>query len=158
MPARLAALACLVAVAAVSSAAADARSLTIRVTSVTVSVTRHDVAPKSTSKGDTVAFRDRLLNAVKQFGKQRGALVGRDSGTLTFTGPHTATYAGKTTLPGGTLTVKGRIRVLADGGFVIPVAGGSGKFAQASGTLTVAPGENHVLNTYSLVFESLPVA
>jgi hypothetical protein len=158
MAARVAALACTVAVAALLPAAASARTLTIRVTSVTVSISRHDVAPKATSKGDTVAYRNKLLNAVSQFGKKKGALVGHDTGTLTFTGPHTASYAGRATLPGGTLTLKGRITVLAKGGFVIPVAGGSGKYAKARGTLTVAAGETHVLNTYSLAFESLPVA
>jgi len=156
--ARLAALACLVAVAAAVPAAADAGSLTIRLTSVTVSIASHHNGAKGTSKGDTVAYRDRLLNAVRQFGKKPGALVGHDSGTVTFTGPHTATYAGMTTLPGGTLTLRGRITPLSGGGLSIPVVGGSGRFASVRGTLTVGPGKDHVPNTYRLAFTSLPVA
>ena len=142
----------------VSPAGAGARSLTIQVISVTVSIVPHDVAPKGASKGDTVTYRDRLLNTARQFGHKKGAVVGSDGGTMTFTSRNTATFRGKTALPGGTLTLRGRVRALANGGLVIPVASGTGAFAKAHGTLTVAPGQNHVLNTYELAFSALPVA
>jgi hypothetical protein len=147
-----------VATAAVSPAVAGARSLTIRVTSITVSIVPHDVGPKGASKGDTVTYRDRLLNAAPQFGHKQGAVVGSDGGTMSFTSRSTATFRGRTTLPGGTLTLKGPVTALANGGLVIPVASGTGIFAKAHGTLTVAPGQNHVLNTYELAFTALPVA
>ena len=158
MWARLATLACLTVLPAALPSAAGARSLTIQVTSVTVSIVPHDVAPKGASKGDTVTYRDKLLNAASQFGHQKGAVVGSDVGTMTFTSRNTATYRGTTTLPGGTLTLKDRVTALANGGLVIPVAAGTGTFAKARGTLTVAPGQDHVLNTYELAFSALPVA
>ena len=121
-------------------------------------MTTHDVAPKGPSKGDTVTYRDRLLNAAAQFGRKKGAKVGSDSGTLTFTGAHTATFNGKAKLPGGTLTLSGPVYTLQNGDLVIPVTGGTGSFAGVRGTLTVGPGKNHVPNTYRLNPAPAPVA
>ncbi len=123
--------------------------------SVTVSLHSRDVAPRGFSKGDTVVGRDRLLNAAAQFGKKKGAVVGTDDTTTTFTSAHTATIKGTVRLPGGTLTIAGEVIGLKNGGFAVPVAGGTGKFADAHGTLTVAAGANDVLNTYLIV---LPAA
>ena len=155
---RSAILGFLAALAAVAPAAAAAPSLKIQVTSVAVSITPHDLAPKGASKGDTVVYRDRLVNVKAQFGKKRGAVVGSDQGTMTFTGPHTATFAGIATLPKGTLTLKGPVTALPNGGLTIPVVGGSGRYAKAHGTLTVGPGQDRVLNTYTVAFATLPVA
>jgi len=140
------------------AATSAAGSMTIQVTSVTLKCVEHDIAPKGASKGDTVVCTDRLLNAAVQFGKKKGAVVGSDSGTMTFAGPHTAKFQGTASLPGGTLKLDGNVQLLANGGLAIPVAGGSGKFAQASGTLTVGAGSTRVLNTYVLALGSLPVA
>jgi hypothetical protein len=133
-----------------ASPAGAATPRVILVTSDTVATTVRDLPPRGPSKGDTVAYRDRLVNAVAQFGKPRGSTVGTDAGTLTFTGAHTATFRGLTRLPGGTLTLSGPVYTLGNGGLVIPVVSGTGGFAGLHGTLTVSPGRNHVLNTYRL--------
>jgi len=136
---------------ALSAGNARAGALTIEVTSVTTSLVRHDLPPKGYGKGDTVVDRDRLLNAVAQFGKRKGVVVGTDSTTTTFTSAHTAVISGTVTLPGGTLVVKGELIGLTNGGLVAPVVGGTGRYAKATGTVTVGPGADHVLNTYRLV-------
>ena len=89
---RLALAGCLALV--IVPAATAAKTRTIVVISNTVTFSRHDVAPKGASKGDTVVYRDRLVNAAAQFGKQKGALVGSDAGTLTFTSANTAALQG----------------------------------------------------------------
>jgi hypothetical protein len=146
--------------ALVLAAPAAAAVQTIKVTSVTVKLTRHDAAPKGTSNGDTVTSSDRLLNAAPQFGRKKGSTVGSDVGTLTFTSPHTAVFSGHATLPGGTLVLSGHVYSASDGSIVIPVAGGTGRFTNVRGTLTIAPGTSRVLNTYRLVRASIvaPVA
>ncbi len=135
----------------VLTGSAVAARQTIRVTSVTTKLTNHNVGPKGTSRGDTVTTTDRLLNAAPQFGRKKGSAVGTDAGTLTFTGPHTATFLGHTTLPGGTLILAGPVYTTQGGSIVIPVAGGTGTFSNVRGTLIVAPGSGRVLNTYHLI-------
>jgi hypothetical protein len=146
-------------VAAVGPAAATAPAatrgahielLTIQVTSVVVKVTPIDVGPKGTSKGDRVIQRNKLINAVRQFGKPKGARVGTDEGTVTFTSAHTERYDGVARLPGGTIIVKGVVRRVFGGGLRIPVVGGTGKYAAATGVLLVASGDARVLNVYRL--------
>ncbi len=144
--------------ALVASPVSAATSRTILVTSETVKMTTHNVGPHGASKGDTVTYRDRLVNAAAQFGRKRGSPVGSDSGKLTFTGAHTATFSGRATLPGGTLTLAGSVYTLQNGDLVIPVVGGTGSFAGLRGTLTVSTGKNHVLNTYRLNPAPAPVA
>jgi Dirigent-like protein len=141
-----------------ASPAAATPTRTILVTSETVKMATHDLTPSGPSKGDTVTYRDRLVNAAPQFGRKKGSRVGSDSGKLTFTGAHTATFHGTTTLPGGTLTLSGAVYTLQDGDLVIPVVGGTGSFAGLRGTLTVSTGKDHVLNTYRLTSIPAPVA
>jgi hypothetical protein len=131
--------------------------LTIVVTSVALSAKPNDVAPKGTSKGDTIEYRDRLLNAKQQFGRARGAVVGSDRGTMTFTSAHAATFSGVAVLPGGTLQLQGRV-VSVGKSFAIPVSGGTGRFAKAKGYVLVGPGAKRALNTYTLSVPALPVA
>jgi hypothetical protein len=138
-------------------AGAAAATRTIRVTSVTVSMVSHDIGPKGASKGDTIVYRDRLVNAAAQFGRKKGARVGTDSGTMTFTSAHTATFKGKALLPGGTLTLSGAVYSTADG-LVVPVTGGTGEFAHVHGTLLVGAGKDRVPNTYRLTSVTGPVA
>lgn len=150
-----------VAGALLATGAGEARAATattIVVTSVTLSVVNHDVDPKGPSKGDTVVYRDRLLDTSSRFGKGKGAEIGRDSGTLTFTGPDTITIEGQTTLPGGTVKLSGPVASGPGGAIVIRVVGGTGAYAHMRGTLTVGPGKDHVLNTYRLVRTSALVA
>jgi Dirigent-like protein len=143
-------IAALAAAFALPAAGATVGSRTIVVTSVTVKYVSHDTGVKGPSKGDTAVYHDQLLNAKAQFGKKKGARVGTDSGTLSFTGAHTATFKGEAKLPGGTLTLSGDVYTLQNGDLVIPVTGGTGDFAGMTGTLTVATGKNHVRNTYTL--------
>jgi hypothetical protein len=148
-----------VAVAAVATLpAAAASTRTIVVTSIAVKVVTHDVAPKGASKGDTVVYRDRLVNAASQFGKQKGALVGSDAGTLTFTSPNTAGYKGTARLPGGTLRISGDVYTSTAHELVFQVTGGTGAFTGTTGTLTVGTGKDHVLNTYRLSSNAAPIA
>ena len=132
------------------AAASAAAQQTIAVTSVTVSLSRRDVGPTGTSAGDSVTYRDRLLNAAPQFGRRRGAVVGSDRGRLTYSTAHTATYKGTVTLPGGTMELAGSVYSTPAGGLVVPIVGGTGKYAYARGTLTVGPGKDRVLNTYRI--------
>jgi hypothetical protein len=143
-------------------AAAEARAetkLVIKVTSVSVSMKTVDTAPKGkVNKGDKIVYRDNLLNAAAQFGKKKGVKVGTDSGTMSF-GNGTATFDGTARLPGGTLRLKGQVYQAPDGkSLVIPVAGGTGRFAGARGTVLVGPGAKRSLNTYTLQLPDAPVA
>jgi len=131
---------------------------TIEITSVTVKMVTHDVGPKGASKGDSITYRDNLLNAVRQFGKTKGVRVGSDTGVMTFTSASSATFAGRTILPGGTLDLKGVVVGLSGGAFTIPVVGGTGAFAHMTGTLTVGAGGARVANVYRLTRTALPVA
>ena len=154
---RRVALVALVAFAVLPAATSAAATQTIQVVSVTVSNVSHDIGPKGASKGDTIVYRDRLVNAVAQFGKAKGAEIGSDSGTMTFTGAHTATFHGKAVLPGGTLTLAGSVYTTPEG-LVVPVTGGTGTFAHVHGTLLVGSGAKRVSNTYRLVRPGGPVA
>ena len=136
--------------AAVFASAAQAETLTFSVTSVSVVVKPTDLPPKGTSKGDTIVYRDRLLNTVRRFGRPKGAVVGSDRGTLTYTGPHTARFSGTAVLPDGTLRLAGSVIPLGNGVLQFRVAGGTGRYAKATGTVVVGAGNERVLNTYRL--------
>jgi len=160
MSSRLALAAVIAAFAAGQADGARApQARTIRLTSITVSLVTHDKKPKGASKGDTIVYRDTLVNATPQFGRKTGAVVGSDSGIMTFTSAHTAVFRGVAKLPGGTLTLAGPVTGTS-GGLVIPVTGGTGAYARMHGTLTVGPGSKRAPNTYRLMRGSLtaPVA
>lgn len=136
----LAAAAALFAVALPARAAPDspAESLTIRLISVTTRVKlQKDVAPKQVaSKGDVIWQKSILRNAVAQFGKPKGALVGSDTGTITLLSTTLVDNKGVAVLPGGTIRFAGR----SAGDVVsltLPVTGGTGRYAGASGKLEV---------------------
>jgi hypothetical protein len=112
-----------------------------------------DKPPKGPSAGDRIVEATRLLNAVPQFGKSAGAVVGRDRSTTVFASPTTATTSGVVYLPGGTLTINGRVKPdRRRGGLTVPVTRGTGSFAGARGTLWVVrvPNPVRVLNVYTL--------
>jgi hypothetical protein len=113
----------------------------------------NDRPPKGSSKGDTVVYRDRLMNAVAQFGRKKGARVGSDRGTMTFTSAHRARFDGRARLPGGTLTLKGRVIALPNNAFAIPVTAGTGDYTGAKGYLVVAGGKT-ALNVYRLTISA----
>jgi len=110
------------------------------------------------SDGDTVTSTDKLLNAKAQFGKRSGARIGSDHGRFTYTSTHSASYAGEASLPGGTVTVRGVVLVRADGRLMIPIVGGSGRYKDAIGFVTIGPGAKRVLNTYDLTLPRANVA
>jgi hypothetical protein len=153
----------LLAAALLVPAAAQARAtdtLVIKVTSVSITMKTTDTKPKGkANKGDKVVFHDNLVNAAAQFGRKSGVKVGTDEGTMTYTGAHSARFDGKATLPGGTLTLKGRVLASSDGkSLIIPVTGGTGRFKGAHGTVLVGPGSKRSLNTYTLQLPVSPVA
>ena len=145
------------ALAAFSAAAASGATLEIKVISVTQSTVSHDIGPKGASKGDTIVYRDKLVNAAPQFGKKKGVEVGSDSGVMTFTGAHTASFRGRAILPDGTLTLSGSVYSTPQG-LVVPVTGGTGAYAHYKGTLLVGAGSKRVPNTYRLTRPNGPVA
>ena len=128
--------------------ASAARTMVIRLTSVTTSVKPHDVAPTGVSKGDNYLATSRLLNRVPQFGKPKGAVVGTDRGTLTILTKTTGKSAGVAKLPGGTIRFQGSGRLGTSS--TIPVVGGTGDFKGAHGTLLVNQLGNTTYNTYRL--------
>jgi hypothetical protein len=152
----LTAVAALLAPAASQARAQD--SLVIKVTSISVKLKATDKPPKGASKGDTVRFQDTLVNAAAQFGRKKGARVGSDSGTMTFTGPGSARFDGRAVLPGGTLTLRGAVVSVGNRSITIPVVGGTGRFRGAKGHLLVGPGEKRSPNTYTLTLPLAPVA
>jgi hypothetical protein len=137
----VAALVVTLAVALPAQAAPDAQSqaITIRLVSITTQVVaRKDVAPKQrVSKGDVFWQRSQLLNAVAQFGKPKGALVGSDTGTLTVVSATAVHSTGTAVLPGGTIRFAGRAS--GTSGSTIPVTGGTGRYAGARGELALGP-------------------
>jgi hypothetical protein len=107
---------------------------------------KRDVAPKGPSRGDTELSRMRLLNLVDQLGQPAGAIVGRESIVVHLTGPRTGVVQGSASFPGGTLTVGGLLKLPGPGrGIVMPIAGGSGAFSGAKGTLYV----NRMISAHS---------
>ena len=106
--------AALLALPAQAADGSGSASLTIRLLAVngTLKVVT-DKAPKNRpSKGDVIEERTTLKNAVRQFGKPKGAVVGSDVGTYTFTSPTTANIELTVKLPGrhASLHLAGRPR------------------------------------------------
>jgi hypothetical protein len=134
------------------AAGAQARSqtVTIELTSVIAQQVTHDLAPKGKlSKGDYAAFRDLLLNRKQQFGKKVGAPVGYDVGKMTSTGGTKTKISVKAIFPKiGTITYGGPFVTKKDGTTIVPITGGTGGFAGATGTVVIGAGEKKSPNTY----------
>ncbi len=129
---------------------------TIQLVSIT---TYSHQGPADAKSGDfSVDSRDDLMNAAPQFGQGKGVRVGTDRGRFTYTPAHTATYAGVTSLPGGTVTVRG-LAFAHNKQVIIRVVGGSGKYKGATGFLTIGLEREHAktrsLNTYELTLPLL---
>ncbi len=138
----LAALVPLLAVALPAQAAVgtSAKAVTIRLVSVTTQVAvANDVDPKNQlGPGDVLAQKSQLRNAVRQFGKPNGAVVGRDIGTVTVVSQTVVAHKGTAVLPGGTIGFAGRVPVSGIGALLtLPVTGGTGNFAGARGRVEV---------------------
>jgi dirigent-like protein len=124
--------------------------MTIRLLSRVSSSRVVDRAPKHAwNKGDVVYIRSALRNQVAQFGKPKGALVGHDYAVDTFLSATRAKVTVQVTLPGGTLIVRGQVSQATSGG-VLPVVGGTGRFAHARGTCSVRDRNRYSINVYRL--------
>jgi Dirigent-like protein len=140
------------AVAVLLPAAGQARSaLVIRLVSVNTSTSVKDTPPTGASVGDSFTETSRLRNAVAQFGKPKGAVVGSDRATTTLVSAQAVRMQGTVRLPGGTLTIRGRVTG-TQRSVTVPVTGGTGRFAGARGTVTAAalPDGRSASNVYRL--------
>jgi hypothetical protein len=148
----LAGLAACLALAVPASSPAAAGPATIALIAHTTGVTVTDRGPKGPSRGDRYVTTSRLVNAQRQFGKKKGAVVGSDRGVVTLTSTRTARITGVATLPGGTIRIRGTMKEQPDATLVVPVVGGTGAFSGARGTLTVNGTEKRAWNVYRLTY------
>jgi hypothetical protein len=98
-----------------------------------------DRAPKGyPNKGDVVRERSTLRNAVAQFGRPKGAIVGSDTWIITVVIPPfgKAEVKATTTLPGGTIRAMGAVTAAQTAG-TFRVVGGTGEYANARGTISL---------------------
>jgi hypothetical protein len=134
---------------------ATSSTLTIRLISTTTKykVLVDRVPKQEVNKGDVLWAKSILRNAVAQFGRPKGAIVGSDVSTFTVVSATQGVgdLKAAVTLPGGTIRAAGRIR--GTRAQTIPVTGGTGTFANARGTGEVrslnASGDR-ALNVYRL--------
>lgn len=124
-------------------------SMTIRVTSTIAGTRAVDVAPKGTSRGDRLHVKSILRNAVAQFGKKKGAVVGSDQAVFTLLTPTSASLTVVVKIPDGTLRVQGQVSPSTTSGR-LRVVGGTGSFAGARGSCEVRDLPDHSLNVYRL--------
>jgi hypothetical protein len=152
---RLLALTGVAALVLAGAAGARSNATIVRVISIATAVKTHDEPPKGPSKGDYVIVDDKLTNAVAQFGKKKGALVGTDHAIEKNIGSNRVLVDGVARLPGGTIHFKGELKVLdpKNGIAAVPVVGGTGDFESAKGTVAIAnltKDGKTALNVYSL--------
>jgi hypothetical protein len=130
---------------------AQAQTVTIQFTSVITVAQPHDTKPAGPSKGDSIDFKDLLLNRVAQFGKAKSKPVAWDAGTITYKTKTLTTIMCLATFPGvGTITYGGRFVARPDGTTVVPVISGTGAFKGVTGTVTIGKGQKSSPNTYLL--------
>lgn len=141
----------LIALPATAADRTASRTQTITLVSTTVSVRAlADKAPKGKpSKGDVLEEKSELRNAVAQFGRPKGALVGSDVAVATLLDTPRVRFTLTVKLPGGTIRAGGVIGMV---GQRIPVVGGTGAFAGARGSSEVRrlDGQGLALNIYRL--------
>jgi hypothetical protein len=88
--------------------------------------------------GDVATGRDRLRNAVPQFGRPKGAVVGRDSYRVVVKSANAFSFEVTVSFPDGTVRCRGTTRLRPT--IVIPLVGGTGAYAGASGTCAATEG------------------
>ena len=129
------------------------RELTIRVLASVTKATPVDLPPRNVqNKGDRVFVESQLRNAVPQFGRPKGSIVGIDYSTITFISSTERLVSVQITLPGGGLRLRGTLNVSNPNALVrIPVIGGTRDFEGATGYSEArsASGEQ-TLNVYRL--------
>lgn len=147
------ALTCLLLALAVPIRAAGTvyeKSLTFRLTSTVASGRFVDRPPKGrTSRGDMTYVWSVLRNSVSQFGRPKGAVVGRDYAVSTLLSARTALAKVSVRLPGGTLRLRGKVDITRTSG-ILSVVGGTGAFAGARGTCSVSDREDRSINIYRI--------
>ncbi len=140
---------------AVTSDAATAKSFTIRVYVKEVTQSIKDVPPKTFAlgheytKGDTIRGTEILRNAVRQFNKPKGANVGTDRYVIIAVALEKIRVDFVTTFPGGTVHAHGEGK--AGSKPEVPIVGGTGLYAGATGAIEgqhLSNGEK--LNIYRL--------
>jgi hypothetical protein len=154
LPALFAAILACVAVVSPASGA-ETQLAKFQLVTKPISTRTTDAPPKGPSVGDKLHERTRLFNEVPQFGKPARAAVGHDRGTYTVVSRTTVRVEGVTTLPGGTLVLRGILRTnLRRQELTAPVVAGTGRFAGARGTLRVFQRANppRTLNVYTLTY------
>jgi hypothetical protein len=141
-------------VALAASVGAQAATVEIQLTSVTTVVQQHDTKPKGkANKGDSIDFKDLLLNRVAQFGKANGKPVAYDVGHLVYRTATDRRITVVATFPGvGTISYTGDFTSDSVRTTVVQITGGTGGFKGAEGTVTIGPGEK-AANIYRI---SLP--
>ena len=129
------------------------RSVTIRVLATVTTARPVDLPPRNVqNKGDRVFVESQLTNAVPQFGRPTGSIIGQDYSTITYLSPTERLVNVQITLPGGGLHLRGKLDVDDPKAVVrIPVISGTRDFAGATGFSEArsAPG-SHTLNVYRL--------
>jgi len=149
---------CLGVLAAVASAATPL-AFTLRTTQGPTSVATAGQAASSSVSGETFVSTLTLLNgASPQLGKRAWAKVGtmrfsyvmrkHCSSYGTVCGK-TADFSSVTVLPGGTVLASGEALSIANPTITIPVVGGTGRYAGASGSVTISPTSSKI-NVYRL--------
>jgi hypothetical protein len=129
---------------------ASETSLTIRLISTVASLRAVDLPPKrAPNKGDVFYVRSVLRNGVAQFGHPKGAVVGTDFAVLRFLSARMALLNVDVDLPGGTLRLRGKADAIRTTN-VLPVVGGTGRFANARGTSEVRDKKDRSINIYRL--------
>ena len=129
------------------------RSVTIRVLATVTTARPVDLPPRNVqNKGDRIFVESQLTNAVPQFGRPVGSIIGQDYSTITYLSPTERLVNVQITLPGGGLHLHGTLEVDDPTAVVrIPVISGTRDFAGATGFSEArsAPG-SHTLNVYRL--------
>jgi hypothetical protein len=141
------------ALAAIPAQGAASKAMTLRLTSTTTALELvKDSEPTNVlSTGDVVRARSTLRNAVAQFGRPKGTVVGRDVGVVTMVSSAEGTVKVTATLPGGTIRSTGKDTAVPNQS--LRVVGGTGKFAGARGVLAVRTLDvrsRRALNVYRL--------
>jgi hypothetical protein len=136
-----------------TSTTAGPHAVTIRVLATVTTARPVDLPPRNVqNKGDRVFVESQLTNAVPQFGRPKGSIIGQDYSTITYLSPTERLVNVQITLPGGGLHLRGTLNVSDPAAVVkIPVISGTRDFAGATGVSEArsAPG-NHTLNIYRL--------
>jgi hypothetical protein len=122
-----------------ASEAVASKSVTLRILVVPVTRNVKDLPPKTfnlgeKSPGDTISGTSILRNAVRQFGKPKGARVGTSRFVEVWLTPKRLSIDAVGRLPGGTVHVHG-VGSIETNRPKVPIVGGTGVYAGATGSV-----------------------